>query len=136
MSDDITLEAWIRLLERVPVSIRKPMRAVIGQGLNNIKRDWKIKWTGYAHIPHLPHAITYDVDEAATTSFSGVVGPASPREQWELGSIIEFGVISARAGRQNAPLPGMIPASELEAPRFENAVGDVGVDLLAGKSKT
>lgn len=127
------LEAWIHDLDAVKTKAPRETKKVIGKGLGNIKKTWKALWTGYAHIPHLPNAISYDVDEAATTSISGVVGPESPHEQWELGSIIEFGVISARAGRQNRALPGAIPSFALERPRFISAMEDIGERMLDGR---
>jgi hypothetical protein len=96
---------------------------VVGFGCNQIKKDWQRRWTGYAHIPHLPRAISYDVDSAAGV-ITGEVGPDRLKMQGGLGSYIEFGTIN------NGPIPGGIPSHAAEEPKFERAMGDMAEKLL------
>lgn len=96
---------------------------VVGMGCLNIKKDWQRRWTGYAHIPHLPRAISYDVDSAAGV-ITGEVGPDRLKMQGGLGSYVEFGT------RNNGPIPGGIPAHAAEEPKFVRAMADMAEELL------
>jgi len=96
---------------------------VVGFGCNQIKKDWRRRWTGYAHIPHLPNAITYDVDSAGGV-ITGEVGPERGMLQGRLGVFIEFGTPTS------GPIPGGLPAIDTEEPKFERAMGDMAEELL------
>jgi hypothetical protein len=125
------LDEWIATLDRVPRKAPKETKKVVGQGLNNVKKDWRARWANVgSHIPYrdLPLAISYDVDESGEAEVEGVVGPQSPHEQWELGSFIEFGVASSH--NHSGPHPGALPAAEAEEPRFAEAMVALGEDLL------
>jgi hypothetical protein len=89
-------------------------RAIVAKGALNIKRDWQQRWSGHAHIPALPSAITYDVTRTPL-SIAAEIGPDKSRAQGPLGNIIEFGT------RNNAPIPGGLPALQAELPRFTAA---------------
>jgi hypothetical protein len=96
---------------------------VVGQGCLNIKKDWVRRWSGYAHIPHLPRAISYDVTSVGGV-ITGEVGPVRGRLQAGLADYIEYGTIN------NAPIPGAIPSHAAEEPKFERAMGDMAEQLL------
>ena len=98
-------------------------RKVVQQSCKRIKAEWRLRWTGYEHLPHLPNSVTYETHEEGMT-FSGVVGPERRRPQGTLGPIIEFGTI------HNAPIPGMMPAMDAEEPRFTKAVADIRTRLM------
>lgn len=98
---------------------------VVVKGAINIKKGWRERWQGMAHAPALPAAITDDVYHLPG-AVAAEVGPDKDRTQGALGNIIEFGTPN------NAPRPGGGPALEDEAPRFERALGELGVDLLGG----
>jgi hypothetical protein len=91
----------------------------VSRGCLNIKRDWKDRWEGHDHIPHLPDAISYDVTRKPDW-VGGEVGPDKHRRQGPLGNIIEFGTLN------NPPIPGGVPALELEEPKFVDALADLG----------
>lgn len=93
----------------------------VSRGCLNIKRDWKSRWEGHPHIPHLPNAISYDVTRR-TDFVSGEVGPDKHRRQGPLGNIIEFGSPDGK----NTPIPGGVPALEIEEPKFVDALADLG----------
>lgn len=98
-------------------------KKVVEESCKRIQADWRQRWNGYEHIPHLPHAITHDVTEEGMT-VSGVVGPEHHRKQGPLARIIEYGTI------HSAPIPGMLPAVDAEEPLFFKAVRDIKTRLM------
>lgn len=101
-------------------------RKVVAKGALNIKKDWQKRWSGHPHFPALPAAISYDLDEGRDW-VGAEVGPDKGKPQGALGNLIEFGSVN------NAPIPGGLPAGQAEAPRFEQALADLGVGLLADR---
>ena len=99
------------------------VESVVKKGADNIKKDWTQRWSGMAHAPALPRAITYDIYHLPG-SIRGQVGPDKDKRQGPLGSIVEFGTV------KNAPRPGGLPALETEAPRMEKALSDLTAKLL------
>lgn len=98
---------------------------VVGMGCNNIKKDWRKRWSGMPYIARLPYTIGYDV----VTLPGKVVGDVGPdhsksRLQGPLANIIEFG------SPTSAPIPGGQPALDTEAPKFEAALAALTVKLL------
>jgi hypothetical protein len=98
---------------------------VIGQGLNNIKKDAARRIRGYPHLPHLPRAIDYDVVRDGFT-VTGEVGPNRALLQGKLGWVPEYGTPTS------APHPYMSPAFDAEVPKTERYLGDVAVQLIEG----
>jgi hypothetical protein len=101
-------------------------KKVVGAGCNNIKKDAKKRVAGYAHLPHYPRSISYEVTADGTTVV-GVVGPDRSKLQGGLGRVIELGTVN------NAPIPHLAPALELEFPTFERYIAELGVDLVTGQ---
>lgn len=99
------------------------VRKVVQRGALNIKTDWRRRWTGLAHAPRLPYAVTYDTREMPGGA-SAEIGPDKDKPQGALGNIVEYGTVN------NAPIPGGAPALAAEAPRFERALEDLAVRLL------
>lgn len=120
------LDELLDVLDRAEREILPGARKVVSKGALNIKKDWRDRWSGLSHAPQLASAITYDTavdgDEA-----SAEIGPDKSRPQGPLGNLVEFGSV------HNAPRPGGLPALDAEAPRFEQALGDLGEQLLAGE---
>jgi hypothetical protein len=108
---------------KAEAEVQDKTERVVGFGCNAIKKDWKRRWTGYAHLPHLPRAISYDVDSAAGV-VTGEVGPDRAMLQGGLGSYVEKGTPTS------GPIPGGLPAHETEEPKFINAMGDMAEKLL------
>jgi hypothetical protein len=103
-------------------------KKVVGQGCLNIKRDAQRIIRGATHkgyLPHYPRAITYEVVASAAT-ITGTVGPEQARLQGGLGRLLEFGSVN------NAPIPHLLPAHDVESPKFERFVAELGVKLLEG----
>lgn len=94
------------------------IRKVLQKGALNIKTDWRRTWTGLAHAPRLPYAITYDTEETATRVIAEI-GADKEKRQGALANLIEYGSVN------NAPIPGGARALRAEEPRFEKALGDV-----------
>jgi hypothetical protein len=99
--------------------------AVVNKGAVNIKKDWRQRWSGIAHAPALPAAVTYDI-VYGFGRIEAQIGPDKGKRQGALGNIIEFGT------ENNAPIPGGLPALDAEEPRFERALGDIGGRMLEG----
>lgn len=105
----------------LPKGFMPKVQRRVNRGAFNIKRDWKQRWEGHDHIPHLPNAISYDVTRRG--DFIGSeIGPDKEKRQGPLGNIIEFGSPDGR----NAPIPGGVPALESEEPRFVESLANLG----------
>lgn len=100
-------------------------RGVVNRGALQIKNAWKARWSGYAHLPHLPSAISYDIAGGGGV-WVAEIGPDKTRSQGPLGNIIEFG------SRNNAPIPGGLPAARAEEPLFFKAAADAAEKAVGG----
>lgn len=98
---------------------------VVGAGCRNIQVGVRRRWAGHPHIPHLGRAVDYDVTREGDT-VSGEVGPNRAKRQGGLGSYIELGTV------HSGPIPALSPELDIEAPKFERALGDLAADLLEG----
>lgn len=103
-------------------------RKVVQRGLLNIKRDWQRTWSGHPKIRMLPNTITYDTRQALD-KVVGEAGPERGRRGAALANLIEYEF----GGVHSSPIPGGAPALEAERPRFERALGDLGVRLAEGR---
>jgi hypothetical protein len=112
-------------LRKAAETVVEQAKKVVGAGCNNIKKDAKKRVSGYAHLPHYPRSIDYDVTAAATT-VTGEVGPNREKLQGGLGRVIELGT------QNNAPIPHLSPALDAELPAFERYAAELGYDLIAG----
>lgn len=121
------LELWIEDLGKAGDELHQEARHVVEKGALNVKQDWRDRWMGHPHIPHLPWAVTYDITADDDTIISYEIGPDKDLLQGPLGNIIEFGT------GNNAPIEGGMPALDAEEPRYTRAVEDLGVQLLTGK---
>jgi hypothetical protein len=100
-------------------------RKVVVKGVINIQKDWRKRWSGLAHAPAIPRAITTDVTTTGTT-IVGEVGPDKDKRQGALGNLLEYGSV------KNAPIPGGAPALEAEEPRYIKALEDLAGRLIEG----
>jgi hypothetical protein len=105
------------------------VKKVVGQGCNNIKKDAQRivranSRRGY--LPHYPRAITYTVSVRGQ-EVVGEIGPDPAKLQGGLGKIIENGSVN------NAPIPHLSPALDLEEPRFARYLEELGAKLLEGQ---
>jgi hypothetical protein len=126
MSFDVVtegLDEWLGALAKAEVEVDDKTQRVVGMGCLKIKKDWARMWTGYAHIPHLPRAINYDVFHVGA-DIHGEVGPDRAKPQGGLGSYIAYGTPTS------GPIAGPFPAADAEEPRFINAIGDMAEKLL------
>lgn len=98
-------------------------KRVTERGAFNIKKDWRDRWSGHPHIPHLAKAVTYDVT-SKRDEVEAEIGPDKERRQGPLGNIIEHGTV------HNAPIPGGAPALAAEEPRYMKALADLGEKVL------
>jgi hypothetical protein len=105
----------------------KGAKGVVSKGLLTIKKETKAAWSGLAHAPALPRAVSYDT-EVKGTLVTGEVGPDKARRQGALGVFLEYGSVN------NSPKPALNPALDREEPRFASALEDLGVDLLEGRA--
>lgn len=94
-------------------------RGVLQKGAQNIKSGTQRRWSGHAHAPALPRAVTYDTHETLSGGWAEI-GPDKEKRQGALGNLFEYGSV------KNAPIPGLAPELALEEPRFLKAMGDLG----------
>jgi hypothetical protein len=121
------LDEWIRSLETFAERSEKVFPKVLGQGANNIKKDWIAAWTSmpHSHIPHLVRNIGYETKEKAPV-FSAEIGVRPNRLQSGLASIITYGTLTS------GPHDAGQAALDAEEPRYVEHVADAYVDLLNG----
>lgn len=112
-------------LDRAAEEMPDEARKVVVRGCVNIKADWRRRWSGLAHAPAIPRAITYDVAVSGSV-ITGEVGPDKAKRQGALGNLLEFGSV------KNAPIPGGAPALEAETPRYIKALEDLAARLIEG----
>lgn len=112
-----------RDLDRAAGKASAEVRKVVAKGALNVKADWRKRWTGLGHLPHLPRAIGYDVTVKGST-ITGEIGPDASKKQAAIAPVVEFGSIN------NAPIPGGRPALDAEEPRFIKALEDLAVKLV------
>lgn len=97
---------------------------VVTKGAVNIKADARRLASGIKHAPAYPLAIDFDPVHVNPIGASTTVGPDKDKRQGALGNILEYGT------SKNAPIPHMMPAAELEEPRFAKAMEDLAVKAL------
>jgi hypothetical protein len=117
------LDELIHAMNRVERRLSKGADAVVRRGALNIKKDWARRWSGLAHAPAVPRAISYDVDSSAA-EVCAEIGADKQRRQGALGNILEFGTV------KNAPIPAGMPALAAEEPRFVRALVEVAENVL------
>lgn len=113
------LDILVADLTRAPLKVQVDARKVVQRGANNVKRDARRLVTGLAHAPLYPQSITYDTALKAG-GWEAEIGPDKDRPQGALGNILEYGT------SKNAPLTHLGPALDLEGPRFERAMEELG----------
>lgn len=121
--DTSELREWSVTLNRAAGECADEVKKVVGRGMMNIKRDAQNRVRGHAHLPHLARSFTYDVTRAGD-AITGEIGAERGRLQGKLDVFIEYGTPTS------APIPHWAPALEAEGPKFEKALGDLGVDLI------
>ena len=104
---------------RAPEETKK----IVSKGALNIKTDWRRRWSGLAHAPALPYAVTYDV-RSSGTNVQAEIGPDKAKRQGALGNILEYGTI------KNAAIPGGRPALEKEERPFLKHLEDMAARLI------
>lgn len=103
-------------------------KKVVGKGSQNVKRGAQRIIRADSHrgyLPHYPRSISYEVT-AKGTVVQSEIGPKSERLQGGLGRLLEFGSVN------NAPIPHLYPALELETPEFIAYMEKLGQALLEG----
>lgn len=124
-ADVSEIQEMARILGRAAGAAPREAKQVVSRGLLNIKKGAKKRVEGLAHAPAYPRSITYDIGSSATAAW-GEVGPDKDRRQGALGNLLEYGSVN------NAPIPHIAPEADLEQPRFEKALEDLGAILIDG----
>src|SRR6266403_5384154 len=104
-------------------------KKIVGKGSLNIKKEAQRIIRAYSkrgYLPHYPRAISYEVKSSGTI-VSSEIGPKSEKLQGGLGRLIENGSVN------NAPIPHLSPALDLEENTFFGYMEDLGEKLLEGK---
>lgn len=118
------LRELIADIEYAVTAGREDFRRVVSRGALNIKTDWRQRWHGSNHLPHLHRSIGYDLHRHSATRTEAEIGADPLMTQGPLANVLEFGTVN------NAPRPAGLPALRAEEPRFVRAVEDLAVDLL------
>lgn len=104
-------------------------KKVVGKGALKVKREAQRiirERSRRGYLPHYPRAISYDVS-ASGTLVSAEIGPKTEKLQGGLGRLIEYGSIN------NAPIPHLAPAVDLEENTFYSYMEELGERLLNGE---
>lgn len=121
---DLTqVHALARDLADAPARINTAITPVVSRGALNVKNDAVRAISGHPRSRHYPRTIGYDLlpDAAGITA---EIGPDKERMQGALGNILEFGTSN------NAPIPHLGPALDLEEPRFVAAIATAAAGAL------
>jgi hypothetical protein len=103
-------------------------RSVVSKGSLNIKREAQRIIRGSSHrgyLPHYPRSITYDITVSGGV-VSSEIGPTTAMPQGVLGRVLEEGTVN------NAPIPHLSPALDLEESRFIRAMEELAVNIIDG----
>lgn len=103
-------------------------KSVVSKGSLNIKREAQRVIRAASHrgyLPHYPRSITYDIAVSGAVVTSEI-GPVAARPQGVLGRVLEEGTVN------NAPIPHLSPALDLEEPRFVRAMEELAVEIIEG----
>jgi len=122
--DHRDVDRWVVRLDQVVSQVPEEVTKVVARGAFNIKKDAQRRARGIGrHARRYPYSIGYDVYQGLRGP-TAEIGPDKNRPQGALGNLLEYGSVN------NPPHPHMIPAGAAEAPRFEQALGDLAVRLL------
>jgi hypothetical protein len=103
-------------------------KKIAGKGALNVKKEAQRiirERSKFGYLKHYPKAISYDVD-ARGSIVTAVIGPETEKLQGGLGKLIENGSVN------NAPIPHLSPALDLEEHRFYGYMEELGEKLLQG----
>lgn len=103
-------------------------KSVVSRGSLNVKRDAQRIIRGSSHrgyLPHYPRSITYDITVAGAV-VSSEIGPITAMPQGVLGRVLENGTVN------NAPIPHLSPALDLEEPKFTRSMEELAEKILDG----
>ena len=120
------LDRWVLTLDEAVSAAPDEAAKVVEKGALNIKDGWRRRWSGHAHAPALPNAVTYDTYRGLRGP-GAEIGPDKDKRQGDLGNLFEYGSVN------NAPIPGGAPSVAEELPRYEQAMEDLSVRLLEGR---
>lgn len=120
------LRAYSAQLRRAADQIVPEAKKVTSKGALHVKNGWKKRWKDITGLQGLPRTITYDVDVHGASIVAEIGADLDKGGQAPLAFIPEYGVAQNNTRAQ----PGGAPALAEEAPRFEEALGKLGEDLL------
>lgn len=106
-------------LRDAPGKVQRKVDGVVKKGALNVRDDARRLISGLRHAPLYPLSISFDAGWKGST-FEAEIGPDKDRPQGALGNLLEYG------SSNNAPLTHLGPALDIEGPRFEKAMEDLG----------
>lgn len=115
-------------LERAAREALPEARKITAKGCLEIKKNAQriIRASSRrGYLPHYPRAISYDTSVSGST-VRGEVGPRTDRAQGVLARVLEQGTVN------NAPIPHMGPALDLEEGPYYAYMEELGLKLIEG----
>jgi hypothetical protein len=108
-------------LNKAAVKVFPAVAAVVAKGAHNVKEQMAEEAQSSGSYRHFHRSIGYDLHKGG---LEAEIGPDKHGPQGALGNILYFGT------SKNAAVLDIESALRDEAPRFEKAIGDVGVPGL------
>lgn len=121
--DELSADLQKAVREAIPSA-----KKIAGKGALNVKKEAQRiirEHSKRGYLPHYPRSISYDVS-AAGAIVTAEIGPKSEKLQGGLGRILEEGTVN------NAPIPHLSPALDLEEHVFFGYMEELGEKLLEG----
>lgn len=119
MIDIDGLNELVADLRDAPGKAQRKVDGVVRKGALNVRDDARRLISGLRHAPLYPLSIGFDAGWKGAT-YEAEIGPDKDKPQGALGNLLEFG------SAKNGPLAHLGPALDLEGPRFEKAMEDLG----------
>lgn len=126
---EYTPDEFAALLMRAAAKAPREAVDVVRRGAANVKRDARrnVQQTAPVHNAHAYLDINFDVEVHGVTVEAEIGYDQGPGKAGNLGNLLEYG----GGGDHSPPHRDLGRALDVEAPRFIEAIGDMGERLLS-----
>lgn len=123
--DTSEVDAFEAVLRRASGTIGAESMKVLKRGAVNVKNAARRNASGHSRAPRLPFSIDFDIEGDGRFGMAeAIIGPNKDVSPGPLATFYEYG------SANDAPQPFLAPALDEEAPRFEKALLDAGVEVI------